>query len=178
MKKSWTKVDSRRRRPDERFSSSWLVVRGDVQGPIRTTRADFSELGIFKETVTYIHHQVSSGRFSLRLGFAHQAHSYRTLQGIIHRDLKAENFLYRRKESAIDDFQLIDFGISKVCPPFRPFLRTSTCSWSRGLYSIESDSGCSSQLGYIRPQDREGSLRHARICRTRSVSQDWLRKEQ
>jgi hypothetical protein len=30
-------------------------------------------------------------------------------------DIKAENFLYKTRESAIDDFQLIDFGISKVC---------------------------------------------------------------
>jgi hypothetical protein len=29
-------------------------------------------------------------------------------------DIKAENFLYKTRESAIDDFQLIDFGISKV----------------------------------------------------------------
>lgn len=27
--------------------------------------------------------------------------------------LSAENFLYRKEDSAIDDFQLIDFGISK-----------------------------------------------------------------
>jgi serine/threonine protein kinase len=35
---------------------------------------------------------------------------------VIHRDIKAENFLYKTKESPIDDFQLIDFGISKVHP--------------------------------------------------------------
>jgi hypothetical protein len=29
-------------------------------------------------------------------------------------DIKAENFLYKTRESEIDDFQLIDFGISKV----------------------------------------------------------------
>lgn len=29
-------------------------------------------------------------------------------------DIKAENFLYKTRESDVDDFQLIDFGISKV----------------------------------------------------------------
>ena len=31
-------------------------------------------------------------------------------------DIKAENFLYKTRESEVDDFQLIDFGISKVRP--------------------------------------------------------------
>ncbi|KAL7415492.1 kinase-like domain-containing protein [Mrakia frigida] len=46
---------------------------------------------VILDTLVYIHHQ-----------------------GVIHRDIKAENFLYRTKESPIDDFNLIDFGISKI----------------------------------------------------------------
>lgn len=34
--------------------------------------------------------------------------------GIIHRDIKPDNFLYRTPESEIDDFLIIDFGISKI----------------------------------------------------------------